>query len=237
MIYPLDSSIQLLYNWRLYFIFIYCLNNLTAWHRLSVRLLQAAITVIFSRLNKNVIGRAKRVQIKNVVLLLFPVYLKNNHIKQTFSIRLERLTSAGVSISCESCFTCACVRSHSITTYRINVTAVRVGRAFVDIYKQIFCYNYNNLKASSLHTYIIFIIFTIEFWSSLQGNIFEKPIHKYTLNTLQEKNYAFTWKKLYFYRLFHGWWTHTIFIHKNKQASAASEFVLHNEWIKIVQAN
>ena len=145
-------SIQLLYNWRLYFIFIYCLNNLSAWHRLSVRLLQAAMTVIFSRLNKNVIGRSKRVQIKNVVLLLFPVYLKNKHIKQTFSIRLKRLTSAGASISCESCFTCACVRSHSITTYRINVTAVRVGRAFVDIYKQICCYNYNNLKASSLHT-------------------------------------------------------------------------------------
>ena len=62
--------------------------------------------------------------------------LRNKHIKQTFSIRLKRLTSAGVSISCESCFTCACVRSHSITTHRIDVTAVRVGRAFVDIYIQ-----------------------------------------------------------------------------------------------------
>ena len=30
----------------------------------------------------------------------------------------------------------------------------------------------------------------------------------------------------------------TIFIHKrNKRTSAASEFVLHNEWIKIVPAN
>ena len=108
---------------------------------------------------------------KSVVLLLLPVYSKNKHIKETFSIRLKRLTSAGVSISCESCFTCACVRSHSITTRRINVTAVRVGRAFVDIYIQTCCYSYKNLKASSLHTYIIFSIFTLEFWSSLQGNI------------------------------------------------------------------
>ena len=86
--------------------------------------------------------------------------LRNKHIKQTFSIRLKRLTSAGVSISCESCFTCAYVRSHSITTHRINVTAVRAGRAFVDIYIQ-------TLKAGSLHTYIIFIMLTLEFWSSL----------------------------------------------------------------------
>ena len=53
--------------------------------------------------------------------------------KQTFYIRLKRLTSAGVSIACESCFTCACVRSRIIATHRINVTAVRVGRALVDI--------------------------------------------------------------------------------------------------------
>ena len=86
--------------------------------------------------------------------------------KQTY-----QTNSAGVSISFESCFTCACVRSHSIATHRINVTAVRVGRAFVDIYMQTCCYNYKSLKASSLHTYIIFIIFTLEFWSSLQGNI------------------------------------------------------------------
>ena len=47
VIYPLDSAFQPLRNRRLYFIFIYCVQNLTAWHRLSVRLLQEAITVIF----------------------------------------------------------------------------------------------------------------------------------------------------------------------------------------------
>ena len=118
VIYPLDSAFQRLRNRRLYFIFLYCVQNLTAWHRLSVRLLQAAITVIFSHL------------------------LRNKHIKQTFSISLKRLTSASVSISCESCFTCACVRSHSITTHRIDVTAVRVGRAFVDIYIPTCCCHY-----------------------------------------------------------------------------------------------
>ena len=198
VIYPLDSAFQRLRNRRLYFIFIYCGQNLTAWHRLSVRLLQAAITVIVSHVNENFIGRARRVQIKSVVLLLHVAgLLRNKHTKQTFSIRLKRLTSAGVSISCESCFTCACVRSHSITTHRIDVTAVRVGRAFVDIYIQTWCCHYKNFKASSLHTYVIFIIFALEFWSSLQGNIFEKPIHTYTLNTLQQKNYVFTQKKLY----------------------------------------
>ena len=71
VIYPLDGAIQLLYNRCLYFIFIYCLHNLSAWHRLSVRLLQVVILiVIFSHLTKNFIGSAKRVQIKNVVLLL-----------------------------------------------------------------------------------------------------------------------------------------------------------------------
>ena len=41
------------------------------------------------------------------------------------------------------------------------------------------------------------------------------------------------------YRLFHGWWARTIFIHKCvKQTNERNEeFVLHNEWIKIVQAN
>ena len=124
--------------------------------------------------------------------------LRNKHIKQTFSIRLKRVTSAGVSISCESCITCACVRSHSITTHRIHVTAVRVGTAFVDIYIQTCCCNYKNLKASSLHIYAIFIIFALEFWGTLQGNVFEKPIHKIIyIEYVTRKNYVFTEKKLY----------------------------------------
>ena len=84
VIYPSDSASQRLRNGCLYFIFIYCSHNLTAWHRSSVRLLQAAITVIFSHINENFIGRARRVQIKSVVLLLLPAYSENKHIKQTF---------------------------------------------------------------------------------------------------------------------------------------------------------
>ena len=51
-------------------------------------------------------------------------------------------------------------------------------------------------------------------------------------------------KTINIYRLLHGWWARTIFIHElwriaNERASVrASEFaILHNKWIKIVQAN
>ena len=50
-----------------------------------------------------------------------------------YSLHFLQLTSACPSISCVSCFTCACVRSHGIVTDRIGVTAVRVGGALVDI--------------------------------------------------------------------------------------------------------
>ena len=161
VIYPLDSAFQRLRNRRLYFIFICCGQNLTAWHRLSVRLLQAAITVIVSHVKENFIGRARRVQIKSVVLLLHVAgLLRNKHIKQTFLIRLKGITCAGASISCESCFTCACVISHSITTHRIDVTAVRVGRAFVDIYIQTCCYNYKHLKASTAYIHNLYYAYT-----------------------------------------------------------------------------
>ena len=45
-----------------------------------------------------------------------------------------KFTSAGVSIAWISCFTGACVRSHSVDTQRIDVTAKRTGRALVDIW-------------------------------------------------------------------------------------------------------
>ena len=89
VIYPLDSAFQSLRNRRLYFIFIYCVQNLTAWHRLSVRLLQAAITVIFSHVNENFIGRARRAQIKSVVLLLLPVYSQTNISNKHFQLDLN----------------------------------------------------------------------------------------------------------------------------------------------------
>ena len=47
-----------------------------------------------------------------------------------------KLTSAGVSIAWISCFTGAYVQSHSITAHCIDVTAVRIGRALVDIWEE-----------------------------------------------------------------------------------------------------
>ena len=71
--YPLGSALQRLCNQRLYFIFIHCLHHPTDWHRLSVCLLQVATDYC--------------IFFPSVVLLLLPVYSKNKHIKQTFSIR------------------------------------------------------------------------------------------------------------------------------------------------------
>ena len=88
-IYQLESAFQRLRNRRLYFIFIYCLKNLTAWHRLSVHLLQAAITVIFSHVNENFIGRAIGIQIKSVVLLLLPAYSETNISNKHFQLDLN----------------------------------------------------------------------------------------------------------------------------------------------------
>ena len=69
VIYLLDSAIQRLYNRRLYFIvYIIWLLDIAC---LFDRLLQAVIfTVFFFPSNQNFIGRARRVQIKNVVLPL-----------------------------------------------------------------------------------------------------------------------------------------------------------------------
>ena len=67
----------------------YLLPTYSAKHRLSARLLQGVITVIFSHQNKTFIGRARRVQIKSVVLLLLPVYSNNKNMKQTFKFDLN----------------------------------------------------------------------------------------------------------------------------------------------------
>ena len=48
-------------------------------------------------------------------------------------IKEKQLTSTRPAIACVAYFTSACVRTHSITTHPIDVTAVRVGRTFVDI--------------------------------------------------------------------------------------------------------
>ena len=55
----------------------------------------------------------------------------------TFTKRSKRLTSACSSISWISCFTCACIRSNSIVTHRIDATAMGVGRTLVDIWENV----------------------------------------------------------------------------------------------------
>ena len=55
----------------------------------------------------------------------------------TFRKRSKRLTSACSSISWISCFTCACIRSKSIVTHRIDATAMGVGRTLVDIWEDV----------------------------------------------------------------------------------------------------
>ena len=55
----------------------------------------------------------------------------------TFRKRSKRLTSACSSISWISCFTCACIRSKSIVTHRIDATAMGVRRTLVDIWKNV----------------------------------------------------------------------------------------------------
>ena len=139
VIYPLDSTIQRLYNGRLYFILTLllpciictCLLDIACLFVYSKRLF---LLHFFSHLIKHFIGRARRVQIECCIAVVH-VYVAGLLEKTTISnkYRLKRLTSACVSIACESCFTGACVGSHIIATHRINVTAVRVGRALVDV--------------------------------------------------------------------------------------------------------
>ena len=62
----------------------------------------------------------------------------------TFSKQSKQQTIATFAISSISSFTCASVRSMSVTTESIDITAMRVGRALVRVYckiqKEIFSY-------------------------------------------------------------------------------------------------
>ena len=88
---------------------------------------------------------------------------KSNSISQKkqryiYSLHFLQLTSACPSISCVSCFTCACVRSHGIVTDRIGVTAVRVGGALVDICMR--KWNRTRLKSHGDYIYLIVYIWS-----------------------------------------------------------------------------
>ena len=78
--------------------------------------------------------------------------------RYVYSLHFLQLTSARPSISCVSCFTCACVRSHGIVTDRIGVTTVRVGGALVDICMR----KWDCTRLKSHGDYIYLIVYT---WS------------------------------------------------------------------------
>ena len=59
----------------------------------------------------------------------------------------------------------------------------------------------------------------VQFWSEIILVISAQI----ALHSVQLHIYIYIYIYIYFYRLFHGWWVRMIFI--------------HNEWIKIVQAN
>ena len=54
---------------------------------------------------------------------------------QWLLFKASKRTIASPPITCVSCFTCACVRSHSIATDRVDVTAMIVVRTLVDIWE------------------------------------------------------------------------------------------------------
>ena len=54
---------------------------------------------------------------------------------QWLLFKTSKRTIASPPITCVSCFTCACVRSHSIVTDRVDVTAMTVVRTLVDIWE------------------------------------------------------------------------------------------------------
>ena len=56
------------------------------------------------------------------------------HLPFTLKVLSKKLTSAGVSIA--SCFRGAYVGSHIINAHHIDITAVRISRALVDIWKE-----------------------------------------------------------------------------------------------------
>ena len=92
-----EQSIMLhLYNRRLYFIaFIIWLLDMACLFTYSKR---SFLLQFFSPSSLNIIGRARRVQIKNVVLLCCCRFTPKTNIS------IKRLSSAGVFIACESCF-------------------------------------------------------------------------------------------------------------------------------------
>ena len=54
---------------------------------------------------------------------------------QWLLFKASKRTIASPSITCVSCFTCTCVRSHSIAIDRVDVTAMIVVRTLVDIWE------------------------------------------------------------------------------------------------------
>ena len=86
----------------------------------------------------------------------------------TFSKTQKQHTIATSAISSISSFTCASVRPASVTTYSIDVTAMRVGRALVHIYYKI---HKKNLFTLRVRVSFLSIQLIIQLKTKTQQNI------------------------------------------------------------------
>ena len=76
--------------------------------------------------------------------------------------KTSQRTIASPSISCVSCFTCACVRSHSIATDRVDVTAMIVVRTLVGIWKHRITRNIRNRCYFMVREWVRFLFTSCE---------------------------------------------------------------------------
>ena len=76
--------------------------------------------------------------------------------------KTSKRTIASPSISCVSCFTCACVRSHSIATDRVDVTAMIVVRTLVGIWKHRITRNIRNRCYFMVREWVRFLFTSCE---------------------------------------------------------------------------
>ena len=81
---------------------------------------------------------------------------------QWLLFKTSKRTIASPSISCVSCFTCACVRSHSIATDRVDVTAMIVVRTLVGIWKHRFTRNIRNRCYFMVREWVRFLFTSCE---------------------------------------------------------------------------
>ena len=81
---------------------------------------------------------------------------------QWLLFKTSKRTIASPPITCVSCFTCACVRSHSIATDRVDVTAMIVVRTLVDIWEHKINRNIRNRCYFMVREWVRFLVTSCE---------------------------------------------------------------------------